>query len=61
MKTYVKEKHGWDETTWNTIDFVFVKAYCKTAKSVAKHKWFKFMHNLQSTGERKQKMNRNGD
>ena len=61
MKTYVKEKQGWDEETWNTIDFAFVKAYCKTTKSTAKHKWFKFMHNLQSTGERKQKMNRKGD
>ena len=61
MKTYVKEKQGWDEETWNTIDFAFVKAYCKTTKSTAKNKWFKFMHNLQSTGERKQKMNRNGD
>lgn len=58
MKNYVKEKHGWDEATWNTIDFGFVKDYCTSAKSGTKYKWFKFMHNLQSVGERNQKMNR---
>jgi hypothetical protein len=61
LKTYVKSKHGWDEATWNLIDFEFVKAYCTPTKSTGRYKWFKFMHNLQSVGERKQKMNRRAE
>jgi hypothetical protein len=61
LKAYVKSKHGWDEATWNLIDFEFVKAYCTPTKSTGRYKWFKFMHNLQSVGERKQKMNRRAE
>jgi hypothetical protein len=58
MKEYVMSKHGWDIGTWNTIDFEFVKAYCRPTKGSPQVKWFKFMHNLQALGIHKQKMNR---
>ena len=56
MKQYLTKKHGWEECTWKSIDFSLVKAYIPKKDLSAKTKWFKFMHNLQSVGTRKQQM-----
>ena len=56
MKQSLMAKHNWSESVWSTIDFAMVKAYL-THKSIhVRHKWFKFMHDLQPLGQRKQRM-----
>ena len=56
MKRYILSKQGWELHTWDTIDFEFVKAYCKSEKMTERIQWFKCMHNLQSIGVNKQKI-----
>jgi len=56
MKQSLMHKHNWAETVWRTIDFAMVKAYMNHKSINVRNKWFKFMHNLQPLGQRKQRM-----
>jgi hypothetical protein len=57
MKQYLMDKHQWNEKTWRTINFATVKTQPQPLKTTERSKRFKFMHNLQSLGARKQQMN----
>ena len=56
MKQYLLTKNDWSETIWGTIDFTMVRAYMNHKSSTDRTKWFKYMHNLQAVGTRKQMM-----
>ena len=45
---------------WNTVDFSMVKAYLQHKHIRTRNKWFKFMHDLQPLGRRKQLMSPSG-
>jgi hypothetical protein len=56
MKRSLMTKYGWTEEVWKTIDFTMVKAYLQHNSIYERNKWFKFMHDLQPLGKRKQLM-----
>ena len=58
LKKYLSQKHRWTETIWQTIDFSLVRACYKPTAS-EQRQWFKFMHDLQPLGKRKQHMGNN--
>ena len=58
LKKYLSQKHGWTETIWQTIDFSLVRA-CYRLTASEQRQWFKFMHDLQPLGKRKQHMGNN--
>lgn len=57
MKQYLMDKHKWKEQVWRTIDFLTLKSQFHTLSPTERTQRFKFMHDLQSTGHNKQKMN----
>ena len=57
MKQYLMDKHKWKEQVWRTIDFLTLKLPFHTLSPTKGTQRFKFMHNLQSTGHNKHKMN----
>jgi ribonuclease HI len=56
LKQFLQQKHKWDETIWQTINFSIVKQFYGSKGASKQRQWFKFMHNLQPLGKRKQQM-----
>jgi hypothetical protein len=54
IKLYLMTKHRWTDSIWQSIDFLTLKAFTNQKQHKDRCKWFKFMHDLQPLGKRKQ-------
>jgi hypothetical protein len=58
LKEQLKRKHGWSESTWGTIDITAFGRHFKSLAGIKQVQHMKFVHNLQSIGVNKAKIQR---